>query len=56
MPRAFGIDAGGDFLVSGADGSSVPTVFRIDARGTLEPVAEYDIGAPCAWVLPVKIG
>jgi len=56
VPRAFGIDAGGDFLVSGADGSSVLTVFGIDAGGALEPVAEYDIGAPCAWVLPVKTG
>lgn len=22
----------------------------------LAPAAEYDAGAPCAWVLPVKVG
>ena len=27
-----------------------------DARGALELVAECDIGATCAWVLPVKVG
>ena len=56
IPRSFGIDADGDFLISGADGSDILTSFRIDDRGALEPVGEYDIGGPCAWVLPVKVG
>lgn len=55
-PRSFGIDADGDFLISGADESTIVTSFRIDARGALELVAESDIGATCAWVLPVKTG
>ena len=56
IPRSFGIDPDGDFLISGADESNVLTSFRIDARGVLELVAEYDIGAPAVWVLPVKLG
>ncbi len=55
-PRPFGIDADGDFLISGADQATILTSFRIDARGALELVAEYDIGARCAWLLPVKVG
>ncbi|HIM55555.1 MAG TPA: lactonase family protein [Candidatus Latescibacteria bacterium] len=56
IPRSFGIDPDGDFLISGADESNILTTFRIDRRGDLEPVAEYDIGGPSAWVLPVKLG
>ncbi|HIC68018.1 MAG TPA: lactonase family protein, partial [Candidatus Latescibacteria bacterium] len=55
IPRSFGIDPDGDFLISGADESNILTTFRIDRRGDLEPVAEYDIGGPSAWVLPVKL-
>ena len=56
MPRSFGIDADGDYLLSGADQSNILISFAIDGRGALEPAAEYDAGAPCAWVLPVKVG
>ena len=56
MPRSFGIDADGGFLLSGADRSNTLISFAIDGRGALEPAAEYDVGAPCAWVLPVKAG
>ena len=56
IPRSFGIDPDGDFLISGADQSDVLTSFRIDARGALELVEEYDIGGPCAWILPVQVG
>ena len=55
IPRSFGIDPDGDFRISGADQSDVLTSFRIDERGALESVAEYDVGGPCAWVLPVKL-
>jgi 6-phosphogluconolactonase (cycloisomerase 2 family) len=54
-PRAFGIDPDGGFLISGADESDILTSFRIDDRGALERVAEYDIGGPSAWILPVKV-
>ena len=54
-PRSFCIDPDGDFLISGADGSDILTSFRIDDRGALELVAEYDIGGSCAWLLPVKV-
>ena len=53
-PRSFGIDPDGDFLISGADRSSVVTTFRIDARGALEPVDECDSGGWCAWILPLR--
>ncbi len=53
-PRSFGIDPDGDFLISGADRYNIVTTFRIDARGALEPVEEYDIGGWCAWILPLK--
>ena len=56
VPRSFGIDEDGNYLVSGADQSNILTSFRIDRRGVLEVVEEYNIGASCAWVLPVKIG
>ena len=55
IPRSFGIDPDGDFLISGADQSDILSSFRIDARGALELVAEYDVGGACAWVLPVKV-
>ena len=54
VPRAFGIDDDGDFLISGADKSTILTSFRIDANGALKLVEEYDIGTTCAWVVPVK--
>lgn len=53
-PRSFGIDPGGDFLISGADRSNLVTTFRIDARGALELIEEYDIGGWCAWILPLR--
>ena len=56
VPRSFGIDPDGDFLISGADQSNILTSFRIDPRGALELVEEYDIGGSSAWVLPVKVG
>ncbi len=56
IPRSFGIDGDGDFLISGADQSTILTSFRIGAGGALELVEECDIGATCAWVLPVKTG
>jgi 6-phosphogluconolactonase len=55
IPRSFGIDPDGDFLISGADQSTILTSFRIDSRGALDLVEEYDIGGSSAWVLPVKV-
>lgn len=54
MPRSFAIDPDGDYLISGADQSHILTSFRIDRRGALERVEEYDIGGSSAWVLVVK--
>lgn len=55
MPRSFAIDPDGDYLISGADQSSILTSFRIDQRGALERVEEYDIGGSAAWILAVKV-
>ena len=33
-----------------------PAGSTIGGLGALEPAAEYDVGAPCAWVLPAKVG
>ena len=55
IPRSFGIDPDGDFLISGADHSNILTSFRIDSRDALDLVEECDIGGTSAWVLPVKV-
>ena len=56
VPRSFGIDPDGVFLISGADQSNILTLLRIAPRGAFELAEEYDIGGSSAWVLSVKVG
>lgn len=56
VPRAFGIDPGGNFLYSGADGSNKLRTFRIGKSGALTPHGEaYDLGGTAGWVYPLKL-
>ena len=54
VPRAFGIDSGGNYLYNGGDASPLLVTYRIDQRGVLQPTNDtYEIGTSTTWILPV---
>ena len=53
VPRAFGIDPSGQYLIAGSDHSGRVVVYRIDNKGLLTPLKVYDFGMWPSWVLPV---
>jgi 6-phosphogluconolactonase len=57
VPRAFGIEPDGNFLLGGGDGSHRLVSYRIDDQGALEPLGEpCELGGNTAWVYPLKLG
>jgi 6-phosphogluconolactonase len=51
IPRTFGIDPQGRFLVAAGQGTGRLAAYRIGARGALEPLQSYAVGERPMWVL-----
>ncbi|MDP6402717.1 MAG: beta-propeller fold lactonase family protein, partial [SAR202 cluster bacterium] len=57
VPRAFGLDPGGNFLYAAGLDTGVMTSYRIDGdTGELEPLETYHVGKAPMWVLMVRTG
>ena len=52
VPRAFSLDPAGKFLLAaGLDSGKLAAYRAVEASGSLEPVATYDVGSQPMWVL-----